>query len=119
MSPPAVTTGPPFAKNAPVGGSCGIPKTPPFGTCHLIVPVFRSIAVSCDHGGLIGESPLLICVMKLYGTVYAVKSCWIGARPPPPPAPPPPRPPRPPPGPPAPGAPPGAGAFAAAASGAA
>ena len=31
---------------APGGG-----VTPPSGTCHLISPVFRSYAVSCDHGG--------------------------------------------------------------------
>src|SRR5690606_25532085 len=74
-TPPAVTTGPPRGAWLPV---LRMPRsarndTSPFGTCHMIVPVFRSYAVSCDHGGPIAERPLL-CSMKSFGTVYGTKS---------------------------------------------
>src|SRR6188508_306118 len=62
--PPPVTSGPPRGQCAPVGpfhsGISGRPATVPFGTCHLISPVFRSYAVSCDHGGPIADRFMLV-----------------------------------------------------------
>src|SRR3954453_18532236 len=62
--PPAVTSGPPRGQCAPVGpfhsGISGRPATVPFGTCHLISPVLRSYAVSCDHGAPIAERFMLV-----------------------------------------------------------
>ena len=62
INPPAVTTGPTFGKCPPVcvkpfAASSG---TSPRGIFHVIVPVFRSYAVSVVQGGAIADSPLLV-----------------------------------------------------------
>jgi hypothetical protein len=61
IRPPAVTATPPLGQKLPVSW---IPfsarlATSPNGTFHLIDPVFRSYAVSEDHGGLIAGNPSL------------------------------------------------------------
>ena len=63
--PPAVTTGPTFGKWLPVFlmPFAASSSTSPSGICHLIVPRFRSYAVSVLHGGAIAGSPLLV-IMK-------------------------------------------------------
>ncbi len=49
----------------------GSPGISPSGTCQRIFPLFRSYAVSCDHGGPIADSPLEKLLKKSTGESYA------------------------------------------------
>src|SRR5262245_37713526 len=86
ISPPAVATIPlrvgwyvpvfliPFAASD---------GTTPSGTCHLIVPSFRSYAVNSAHGGPIAGSPLFALSVP-YGVKYRTcpsGGCVAGAPP--------------------------------------
>ena len=64
-SPPAVTTGPTFGKWLPVFVMpfAASSSTSPSGICYLIVPWFRSYAVSVLQGGAMAGKPLLV-IMK-------------------------------------------------------
>src|SRR6266511_4528463 len=58
-SPVLVTTIPLRAPRPPVLGGpprASVPRSSPSGTCHLIVPVFRSYAVSVVYGGLVADA---------------------------------------------------------------
>src|SRR5712691_2555630 len=74
---PPVLAGPPAAK---VAGSS------PIGTCHLIVPAFRSYAVSVVYGGLVADA------MTPYSVTYRAGGTFMpsgyGTFPPVPPTPP-------------------------------
>src|SRR6185369_12184255 len=97
-SPPPVATGPPRGAWLPVPVTGASLLTSPSGICHRIVPLLRSYAVICDHGGPIADKPVLGWIMKSTGATYGTKPspAFGGGRGGgrlPPPAPPPPAPP--------------------------
>src|ERR671937_2927853 len=87
--PLLVTTIPLRAPRLPVFGGpprASVCKSSPSGTCHLIVPVFRSYAVSVVYGGLVADA------MTPYSVTYRLDGVATpsgqGVLPPVPPMPP-------------------------------